>query len=181
MNRTLHVNLDFTTSQIMRGTLIVVGVLLGIYFLQQLLPVVLLLLVAMMLATAIEPLVNRLRRGPFSRTTGILVVYTGIFLTIVILAWLTIPVIASQVSDVVAQMPKISANIRDVGVQTHSSFLQVQLNTVADVLDRTFGRAPTPPANPEEAVQQTTTTVLSLVESVFSILAIFVIAFYWLT
>ena len=74
MNRTVHVNLDFTTGQIVRGTLVVVGVLLGIYFLQQLLPVVLLLLVAMMLATAIEPLVNRLRRGPFSRTTGILVV-----------------------------------------------------------------------------------------------------------
>ena len=41
-----------------------------------------LLFIAVLLATAIEPIVNRLRRGPFSRGSGVLVVYTAIMLVI---------------------------------------------------------------------------------------------------
>ena len=184
MNRTLNVSFNFTTSQIVRLTLIVIGILLGIYFLQQLLPVVVLLLVAIMLATAIEPLVNRLRRGPFSRTSGILIVYTVIFLIIAALAWFTIPVLAAQVGEVISQMPKVIQTIRDAAAQTHNSFIETQLNTVANVLGQVFVEPPKPPANPEQQVQQvqqTTATLLSLAETAFGVLAIFVIAFYWLT
>ena len=182
MNHTFNVN--FTVAQIVRVTLIVIAILLGFYFLQQLAGVVLILVTAMMLATAIEPLVNRLRRGIFNRTAGILVVYTGLILVFVTLAWLTIPVIGAQVSEFITQMPKVISSIREWAGQVDNSFIRVQLNTVADVLGQIFVEPPAAPATPEEQVQQvqeTTTTLLHLVEGIFGVLAIFVIAFYWLT
>jgi predicted PurR-regulated permease PerM len=182
--RTVNFNFQFTTSQIIRLTIIVIAVLLGVYFLQQLLPVLFLLLIAVMLATAIEPLVNRLRRGIFNRAAGILVVYTGLFLIIAALAWLTIPVIVAQVSEVGRQMPNISRDIHTMAQQSGNSFAKSQLDTIGNAIDQVFVAPPPPSTNPDETaqqVQQTTTTVLSVAEGVFSVLAIFVIAFYWLT
>jgi predicted PurR-regulated permease PerM len=182
--RTLTISTHFTTSQIVRLTLVVVAVLLGIYFLQQLIPVTFLLLISVMLATAIEPLVNRLRRGIFNRTAGILVVYTGLFLLLAALAWLTIPVIDAQVSEVARQMPQISRDIHTMAQQSDNSFVKSQLNLIGNAIDQVFVAPPPPSTNPDETaqqVQQTTTTVLSVAEGVFSILAMFVIAFYWLT
>jgi predicted PurR-regulated permease PerM len=183
-NRTLNISAHFTTSQIIRLTLVVVAVLLGIYFLQQLLPVLFLLLISVMLATAIEPLVNRLRRGIFNRTAGILVVYTGLFLILAALAWLTIPVIIAQVSEVARQMPQISRDVHTMAEQSDNSFIRSQLTLIGNAIDQVFVAPPPPSTNPDETaqqVQQTTTTVLSVAEGVFSILAMFVIAFYWLT
>jgi predicted PurR-regulated permease PerM len=182
VNRTFNIN--FTVAQIIRITLIVVAVLVGIYFLRQLVGVALILVTAMMLATAIEPLVNRLRRGIFNRTAGILVVYTGLVLIFVALAWITLPVVAAQVGEVIRQMPTVITNIREWAGQVDNSFIRVQLNTVADVLGQIFVEPPQAPDTPEEQVQQvqqTTTTLLTLAEGVFGVLAIFVIAFYWLT
>ncbi len=184
VNRSLNINFNFTNGQIIRLTLIVISVLLGIYFLQQLLPVLFLLLISIMLATAIEPLVNRLRRGVFNRTSGILVVYTTLFLIIALLAWFTVPIIINQVSEVAKQMPKISQDLHTMAQQNGNSFIQSQLNLIANAIDQVFVAPPPPSTNPDQTVQQvqqTTTTVLSVAEGVFSLLAMFVIAFYWLT
>jgi predicted PurR-regulated permease PerM len=183
-NRALNISFNFTTGQIIRLTLIVVAVLLGIYFLQQLLPVAFLLLISIMLATAIDPLVNYLRRGIFNRAAGILVVYTGLFLILIALAWLTIPVIIAQVSEVARQMPQISRDVHTMAQQSDNSFIKSQLNLIGTAIDQVFVAPPPPSTNPDETaqqVQQTTTTVLSVAEGVFSVLAMFVIAFYWLT
>ena len=175
---------EIRSGQVVRATILVVAVLLLFYFLQQLLSLAFLLFVAAMLATAIEPIVNRLRRGVFSRTTGILVVYTGLFAVIVAVAWLAIPVILAQAGDFVKQMPDVIASIRKTGAETHSTFIQSQTDALATALGQIFVSPPTVPASPDQSVQQvqqTTTVVLTAAESFFSVLAIFVIAFYWMT
>src|SRR4051812_47988875 len=63
---------------IMLATIGVLSVLLVAYLAYRLLPVILLLFVSLLFATAIEPVVNWLRRGPFNRSAGILIVYTGL-------------------------------------------------------------------------------------------------------
>src|SRR5690348_2593209 len=67
-----------TTGTVLKVCLIVLGVALLSYAVYVILPVLLLVFIAVMLATAIEPVVNNLRRGPFSRSQGILLVYSGI-------------------------------------------------------------------------------------------------------
>src|SRR5262249_58591251 len=81
-----------TTGTILKVSLIVLGVALLAYGIYRVLPVLLLVFIAVMLATAIEPVVNNLRRGPLSRSQGILVVYTGIFAALVTIGWVIIPV-----------------------------------------------------------------------------------------
>src|SRR5438093_8700313 len=84
---------------IILATIGVLSVLLLAYLAYRLLPVVLLLFVALLFATAIEPVVNWLRRGPFNRSAGILIVYTGLFLLIGLIGFLTVPVFLTQASD----------------------------------------------------------------------------------
>src|ERR671928_386336 len=79
---------------LVRYTLVIVLVLGGLYLLWRIQEVLLLLLLAILVATAIEPLVNRLRRGPFSRGQGIIIVYTVIVLAIGIPAYILVPSVA---------------------------------------------------------------------------------------
>ena len=50
-----------------------------------------LLFLGILLATAIEPIVNHLRRGPFGRGTGVLAVYTAIVLVLGIVTAVVVP------------------------------------------------------------------------------------------
>src|SRR5207244_2455930 len=59
-------------SSVLVATAIVIGAPLLLYVVYEALPLVLLLFVALLVATAIEPLVNWFRHGPFTRTAGIL-------------------------------------------------------------------------------------------------------------
>ena len=67
----------YPPGQVARLLLLVLGFGLGAYVLWRIQEVLFLLLIAVLLATAIEPIVNRLRRGPFTRGSGVLVVYTA--------------------------------------------------------------------------------------------------------
>src|SRR6476620_10034799 len=81
----IHVDVKeprFRLPSVVLSTIGVLFVLVLAYLVYQLLPVLLLLFVSILFATAIEPVVNWLRRGPFNRSAGILIVYTTIFLLI---------------------------------------------------------------------------------------------------
>src|SRR5579871_5725084 len=81
----------YPPGEVARAFVIVAGLALGTFVLWRIQEVVFLLFVAVLLATAIEPIVNRLRRGPFSRGSGVLVVYTAIMLVIGIAGYLIVP------------------------------------------------------------------------------------------
>ena len=74
-----------------RYTLVIALTLAGLFLLWKIQEVVLLLLLAIIFATVIEPLVNRLRRGPFSRGQGILLVYSALFLAVALIGTLFVP------------------------------------------------------------------------------------------
>ena len=89
-----------------RYTLVVVLLLGGLYLLWRVQEVLLLLLVAILVATAIEPLVNRLRRGPFSRGQGILIVYSALFLLLAALGMFLVPNLVDQATRFVETVPQ---------------------------------------------------------------------------
>jgi hypothetical protein len=60
--------------EVARAGLVVLGLGLGVYVLWHIHEVIFLLFLAILLATAIEPIVKLLRRGPFGRGTGVLAV-----------------------------------------------------------------------------------------------------------
>ncbi len=162
-----------TTPRIMLWTVGIVIVLLGFTFLWFIRNVLFLVFVSLLIATGIEPLVNKLRqKGPFSRSTGILFVYTLIFGTIGAVLYLAIPPLISEgqrLAETFADPQKIKTSISSIG----NSFLR---DTLSAAYENAGSILQTIALN-----SQTLSIGLSLFEIVFSTATVFVIAFYWLT
>src|SRR5919199_4549975 len=99
------VAVEIPPKQVIRAVLLTCGVLLVLLVLWVAQEVLFLLLLAILLATAIEPLVERLARGPFSRGVGILVVYTAIVLAIAVPAYAALPSLLTQSGAFLQDLP----------------------------------------------------------------------------
>src|SRR5919199_2723507 len=99
------VQVEIPPKQVVRAILLACAVALGLVVLWLAQEVLFLLLLAILLATAIEPLVERLGRGPFSRGGGILVVYTAIVLAIGVPAYAALPSLVTQSGAFLQDLP----------------------------------------------------------------------------
>ncbi|HMA35461.1 MAG TPA: AI-2E family transporter [Chloroflexia bacterium] len=174
---------SITTGTVVRICLVILGVLLGAYGIYRILPVLLLLLIAIMLATAIEPVVNSLRRGPFSRSQGVLIVYSGIFAILVLIGWLVIPVFINQVGEVLGRLPTYIQKSHDWAASIHDPFLRARALDAADAINSVMpSAAPTPKTGTAaEQAASFSQAVLGLAEGALSVIIVFVVAFYWMT
>ncbi len=152
----------------------VIGVtLLGAFALYKLIDLIVLLVFCMIAATAIEPLVNRLRRGPFNRAQGILVVYTFIFAIIVGILLLTIPVLVNQVSTLVTNLPQLQKNLTTAINGLNLGYFSTQITTFISKFD--FGQvAPS-------LGQGAAGAVIGVGAALFTGILSFVLIFYWMT
>ena len=161
-------------------TMAIVLVLVGFAFVWTIRNVIFLIFLSILLATAIEPLVKRLRRGPFSKGQGILIVYSVIILMLAGLLFLTIPPLVDEATRIVSNFPQY---ITDARTWANTKLGEPLRGSVLSVLDTLSGKPATGegtklPANvPESALG----IGLSVLEAVFSFVTVFVIAFYWLT
>lgn len=148
-------------------------VVLGFIFIYLIRNVLFLIFISILLATSIEPLVNRLRRGPFSRGTGILVIYTVIMAVLAGIIILTIPPLLDEGSRAIAGLAdqqKTDASIRQgLGDGTVANFVLSAYHSFRGILD-----------NPN-AVENGLSVGFTVFETIFSALTVFVIAFYWLS
>src|SRR5205085_11350341 len=103
--RAVFVSLKLPPQEIARAALIVIGVAFGCYLLWRVQEVLFLLVLAILLATAIEPVVKRLRRGPFTRGSGVLAVYTLIIVAIGLPAYILVPSVISQAAAFTTTLP----------------------------------------------------------------------------
>src|SRR5437870_2370503 len=92
-------------AEVARAGLVLVALGVIFYLLYRVQEVLFLLVLAILLATAIEPLVNRLRRGPFTRGSGVLVVYTLIILAIGIPVYAVTPSLVTQAASFSDSLP----------------------------------------------------------------------------
>src|SRR4051812_22682282 len=107
-----------TTRRVMGWAAGVFVVALGFWFLWLIRSVLFLVFLSLLVATGIEPIVNWLRkRGPFSRSTGILAIYFLVFGLLALILFLAIPPLAQEGQQLVAkfsdpqQLKGIIANI----------------------------------------------------------------------
>ena len=83
---------------IFKGTIIVLLTLLGAYVVAMSLRILVVVLVAIIIASAVRPMVLRLMRWRFSEGLAILVVYIGLLLSIIALVALVIPPIVTSLT-----------------------------------------------------------------------------------
>jgi predicted PurR-regulated permease PerM len=151
------------------------GVVLGFYVLYLIRAVLFLFLVAVLLATAIEPLVFRLRRGPFSRGQGILLVYTGIMLVIFAIAAVVVPVFLREAGGFSETYPQLLQNARD-------AVYGLDQRVLGPAAEKVVEKASSPSAVAGADGGETAITVgLTVVEGLFAAVTVFVVAYYWLT
>ena len=161
-------------AEVARVGLVLIGLGLGLYLLWTIHEVVFVLFLAIMLATAIEPIVNRLRRGPFSRGSGVLVVYTAIVLAIGLPTVILAPSLAAQADAFAAGIPDRIGALRPYAEQLRPAALRdVAVNAIGRVTETV--RNPAPPR--EEELVGIGATVAHYALNFFSV---FFLAFYWL-
>lgn len=167
---------------VIAATVAVLAVVLVSYLLYKTLLLLLLLFLALLVGTAIEPVVNWLRRGPFTRSAGILIVYTGLFVVIGVIGYIMFAVFFSQLGSLAA-----SLNVRVTQMETDVKAMEPGfLRDQADILSRAARGVVSnlsrtgAPVGEEEAIEAVTETTLVLAEGFFAFTTIFVVAYYWL-
>jgi predicted PurR-regulated permease PerM len=160
-----------------RGAGIAVGVafVLGLAALGALAGRVLLLVfVAVLLASALEPVIDwirghvRLRRG-----IAILVVYAAFFVTVIGFALVVVPAAINQFNDIVEVMPPLVERARDWAASLQPRGLSTSITALIDEAARTL--RPLPP-DPDAVFE----VGLTVAESVASVATLLTIVFFWL-
>jgi predicted PurR-regulated permease PerM len=164
------------------GTIAVLGVLLLSYVVYKSLSILLLLFLALLIGTAIEPVVNWLRRGPFNRSTGILIVYSVLFIIIGVIGYILVTVFVSQLGDLGASLQRTIQDMQANVNTMDAGFIKQQLNSLLAAASNFVAPLvrPTPAAGSTD-VEAITTTALTVAEVFFGVVTIFVVAFYWLS
>jgi len=164
----------YPPAEVARLLLVVLGFGIGVYVLWRIQEVIFLLFVAILVATAIEPIVNRLRRGPFTRGSGVLVVYTGIMLVIGTAAYFVIPNVLNQAGSFTQTLPERLIAMRVDVAQLSQPALRGALLQLLDQLNT----AVQAPATPKQ--EDLVAVGAAAAQTIISFLSIFVLAFYWL-
>lgn len=157
-----------------RSVLVVVGILLGIYALWYLAGVLLLVFLAILMATAIEPLVTKMRRGPFSRGSGALTVYATIVGVFALIAYITVPGLIAEGFAFVDGLPNRLETFRPA-IETLEP-VAVRDFAISS-LDRALAFLRTSSTNSGEQFLSVGTSALS---AIVSVITVFVLAYYWL-
>jgi predicted PurR-regulated permease PerM len=171
------VKLHIPAGEVARAGLVLIGLAFGVYLLWHIHEVIFLMFLGILLATAIEPIVNRLRRGRFSRGTGVLAVYTAIVVAIAIPTAIVAPSLGAQADAFAAGLPQKIEALRPLAEQLRPAGLS---EAALRALDQARGAA----ANPVAPVVGEQPDVMKLVTSaghfVLNFVTVFFLAFYWL-
>jgi predicted PurR-regulated permease PerM len=164
----------YPPAEVARVLLVVLGFALGVYVLWRIQEVLFLLFVAVLLATAIEPIVNRLRRGPFTRGTGVLVVYTAIMLVIAVARYLIVPNVLAHAGSFTQSLPERLQSLRTQVAAVGQPSVR---DALLGFLDQA-GRAILSPAQPGQ--EELVSMGAAAAQTIISFVSVFVLAFYWL-
>ncbi len=154
------------------GTAIVVGVI-ALGFAAG--SVLLLLFLSVLLASALEPIVDWLRqRLPLGRAGTILVVYVTFFILVLGFAFIVIPASINQAQRILASLPTFFDQVRDWAAQLRPTALSSSITTLVDSVEGIF--APAAPPDPDEVVE----VGAAVAEAVVALFTMLAIVFFWL-
>jgi len=170
----VFVSIKLPPLEVARAALITIGVGVICYLIWRVQEVLFLLMLAILLATAIEPIVKLLRRGPFTRGTGVLVVYTLIILALGLPAYALVPSVVSQAAAFMATLPDRLEQLRPYVASLRPTLIA---SVAVGMLDNAVQSVQAPQQPPQEQIVEAGTT---FVHTLLSFVTVFVLAFYWL-
>ena len=143
-----------------RTIIFAVSLLIGLWFLNEIRGIILQLFVALIITTALNPLVDKLNKIHLPRTLGILIVYALIILVISLAFASIIPPLADQTASLARGFPSI---LSDLGITALAGRSIVdQISALGSI--------------PGNIVKVS----LSIINNVFAVITVIVISFYML-
>ncbi len=137
--------------------------------------VLVLVFIAILLASALEPIVGMLRdRLPLGRGATILVVYVTFFVTVIGLAFIVVPAAISQGQEIVTGLPVTLESIRAWSKTVEPAILGDSITKLADSAAKVFATPPAP--NPDQVVEVGTAAA----EAAIAVATLLTLVFFWL-
>lgn len=159
-------------------TVAVLVVLAIAYLVSQLGTVLVTVVLSIILASAIEPIVYRLRRRGLGRGQSILVVYVALLLTIGFGLYAILPSVVRQGGALIENIPSILNTLEDQAEVSENRFVrETGTATVQRVQQFYRDTQESPPIAGATAFQLVTSTFGLL----FTFITTLILAFYWLT
>ncbi len=140
--------------------------------------VVLLVFVSLLLASALEPLVDRIRaRTPLARGATLLLVYVAFFAVLVALVLLVVPSAINQFSDAGSRAQPLLESARTWAATIEPKPVSVALTGLIDSIQHVIQPSSTEAPSPDLLIQLGFTAA----EAVISIVAVLTLVYFWLT
>src|SRR6185369_11324292 len=113
----------WTTRRVIAATLVVAGVALGFWLLYRFWDVAFIFFVAIVLATAIRPVVDWLHRRGVPRATGVVIVYLSLLALLIGFILLLVPLIVEQLSSISTKLPDYYQSFRNLLLGSSSNLI----------------------------------------------------------
>src|SRR5262245_17700887 len=140
--------------------------------------IIILLVLGILFAAAIEPLTFRLRRRGFSRGQAILTVYAGIIAVLALVLYLIVPHLVDQATSLIDQIPTILTDLRDQAASSDNEFIRT---TGTRTLNRAIAAYEDFRNSPNIESSQAIEYATSALGVIFTTVSTMVVAFYWMT
>lgn len=140
--------------------------------------VVLLVFIALLLASALEPLIDKIRnRTPLQRGASLLVVYLAFFLGLAALLLLIVPGAITQFSDVGSKIGPLLDNARAWAQTIEPKPIGVAIVGLVDSVAKTLQPSSVAAPDPDQLIHLGFTAA----EAVISIVSVLTLVYFWLT
>ena len=168
----------WTAGQVALATLSVAAVVAAAWLVYLFRGVAALLLLAIVLSTAIRPLVMWLRARGISRAVGVVLVYLGLMLILGLVLMLVAPPLVAQVGAIAARLPEYYQNLREMFLGSPSPLLQnlgdaLPAEIVIELPEAQVGGAVGP------VVVQSLAYANVVIGGLLSTAAVFLLGYYW--
>jgi predicted PurR-regulated permease PerM len=167
-----------SAKQVMVNTAAALSVLFGAWLLIQIRSTLVLLVIGILFASAIEPLVNRLRRRGLSRGQSILVIYFVLLCIIAAVIVAVAPPLVQQGSKLFNDIPNIIDDLRTRALQSHSRFIRENGVRASDEALSYYLKVR---LHPPIAQDQALSFATSIGGGIFTVVTVLIVAFYWMT
>ena len=170
-----------TPVRAMQITLAVLFVLGLVWLAIQVAEIILILVFGILLAAAVDPIVDHLRRRGLSRGQSILVIYGVLFLAISGALLLIVPPLVTQAQVLIAGVPDYIAQARQFAATSNipviSDLAQTRRTDVSGVVEDVLSDPPIEAAQVTQAIE----FVTSFVGVIFTTVSVMIVAYYWMT
>lgn len=157
------------------GVALTLAVLYGVVLSAR---VLVLVFIALLLASGVEPLIDRVRtNSPLGRGATLLLVYAAFFAAVIVIALLIVPSAANQFGDLGARITPLLSDARAWAQGVEPRVLSVSLVGLVD----TIGRILVPTGTSAPGTDQLIALGLTFAEIVIDTIAVLTMVYFWLT